>query len=162
MESKPTKPYFIELYSAPQQLTNKFKFVLSATTVKELKALIHEKLVGKQSIQPEEKLTLKDTDDFELASDDELNDVLPDAKVRIYTNSAPKPQPSQVQAVVPPPQQQAPQQPVPVPVVVPAVDSKLVSKNTVLDLSKLVIPVVAANIKMRLKLHCPQIRNTAI
>jgi len=64
MENKPTKPYFIELYSAPQQLTNKFKFVLAASTVKELKNLIHEKLVNKQSIQPEEKLTLKDTDDF--------------------------------------------------------------------------------------------------
>lgn len=35
MESKPlNKPYFIELYSGSQQLANKFKFVLSASTVK--------------------------------------------------------------------------------------------------------------------------------
>jgi len=37
-----------------------------------------------------------------------------------------------------------------------------VAKNTVLDLSKLVIPVIPAETKMRLLLHCPQIRNTII
>ena len=32
--SKPSKPYFIELYSAPNTLKNKYKFVLAASTVK--------------------------------------------------------------------------------------------------------------------------------
>lgn len=47
MEAKQPKPYFIELYSNGT-VKNKFKFVLEANTVKELKALIKDKLVAKK------------------------------------------------------------------------------------------------------------------
>ena len=45
--STKAKPYFIELYSAPGQLKNKFKFVLSCNTVKELKTILKDKLISK-------------------------------------------------------------------------------------------------------------------
>lgn len=74
--------------------------------------------------------------------------MLPDAKVRIYINSGSQPQHIiQPQVVVPPPPPfQQPQQPVPAPAVVGAsqINLNLVTKNTVLDLSKLTIPNVAA------------------
>ena len=34
MDNKQAKPYFIEVYSAPNILKVKYKFVLAATTVK--------------------------------------------------------------------------------------------------------------------------------
>lgn len=50
MELTPSKPYFIELFSAPNVPKNKFKFVLSAKTVLELKTLIKEKLIAKNEM----------------------------------------------------------------------------------------------------------------
>lgn len=45
------KPYFIELYSADKDLINKYKFVINASTVAELKDKIRDKLVNKQQIE---------------------------------------------------------------------------------------------------------------
>ena len=71
MEASSPKPYFIEVYSAADNtLKNKFKFVLNAHKVKELKTLIKEKLIAKQELEADTPFTIKDNDDFELASDD--------------------------------------------------------------------------------------------
>lgn len=70
MESKTSKPYFIEVYSAPNTLKNKYKFVISANTVKELKETIKDKLVNKKELENNTEFAIKDSDDFELASDD--------------------------------------------------------------------------------------------
>jgi hypothetical protein len=80
-----SRPFFIELYnSTDKSLVNKFKFVLQGATVKEIKTLIIEKLIAKNHIEPNEKVSIKDNDDYELGSDDEVNDVIPDGKVRLY------------------------------------------------------------------------------
>lgn len=43
-----SRPFFIELYDAQtNSLLNKFKFVLQAKTVKEVRELIIEKLINK-------------------------------------------------------------------------------------------------------------------
>lgn len=82
MEKASSKPYFIHLYNSKQQEIGKFKFVLKAFTVKELKQSIQEKLVDKKEIEKKAEFSLKDSDDYELASDDEVDAVIPDSKVR--------------------------------------------------------------------------------
>lgn len=42
--SEKGKPYFIELYAQDQSLLNKYKFVIAAKTVAELKNKVAEKL----------------------------------------------------------------------------------------------------------------------
>jgi hypothetical protein len=65
MEAKKAKPYFIELYvDQEKEVKNKFKFVLAATTVKELKELIRDKLISKKELEPDIEFTIKDNDDF--------------------------------------------------------------------------------------------------
>ena len=73
MDSAKSKPYFIELYSSKDNsLLNKYKFVLAANKVNELKDLVQEKLITKNQLTKDSKLSIKDVDDFELASDDEV------------------------------------------------------------------------------------------
>jgi hypothetical protein len=148
-------------------LKNKFKFVFAADTVKELRSLIREKLISKQELAADGEIVLKDNDDFELASDDELKDVLADAKVRIYpkiVSPAVVPVPVAVQPVVSAPVIAAvPTSNVPVVPVVPVVaPTGLVCSESVLDLSTLKLPTVAAEEKLRLKIICPQIRKAVI
>jgi hypothetical protein len=86
------KPYMIEAYAADGSLFNKYKFVLLAKTVAELKQKIAEKMESKNHLAKDDKLSIKDTSDFELGSDDEVEDVIPDCKLRVYiSNSNSKP-----------------------------------------------------------------------
>lgn len=135
--------------------------------MKELRSLIREKLIAKQELAADGEIVMKDNDDFELASDDELKDVLADAKVRIYpkTTSAVVNVPVAVQPVVSAPVIAAVPAPnVPVAPVVPVVVALtgLVCSETVLDLSTLKLPTVAAEEKHKLKIVCPQIRKAVI
>ena len=145
MEAKKAKPYFIELYNtSTNTLKNKFKFVLEANTVKELKELIKEKLIAKNELDKDTAFAIKDSDDFELASDDEVTDVVPDAKVRVYpkviTTSAIVPPPSPAQVTVPVAQPSV-QSPPPASSTI-SHDLNLVCKNTILDLKNLSIPML--------------------
>lgn len=59
-----------------------------------MKQKIVEKLESKNQLAQEDKVIIKDTGDFELGSDDEIDDVLPDCKLRIYIskpNAKPNP-----------------------------------------------------------------------
>lgn len=97
---------------------------------------------------------MKDNDDFELASDDECKDVLPDCKVKVYLKAkAPLLLPSvPVPAVVN----------VPV-VAVPATNEKeLIAKSTLLDLSGYTMPMIGADIKHKLLVRCPQIPKSGL
>lgn len=88
MDSQKSKPYFIELYSSKDSsLLNKYKFVLSVGKVSDLRNSVQDKLVAKNQVTKEDKLLIKDIDDFELASDDEVEDVVPDGKIRVYLQS---------------------------------------------------------------------------
>jgi hypothetical protein len=80
------KPFMIEVYGQNNDLLNKYKFVILAKTVAELKEKITEKLESKNQIAKGDKLRIKDTSDFELGSDDEVDDVVPDCKIRIYVD----------------------------------------------------------------------------
>lgn len=60
----------IEVYGQNNDLLNKYKFVILAKTVAELKEKITEKLESKNQIAKGDKLRIKDTSDFELGSDD--------------------------------------------------------------------------------------------
>ena len=42
------------------------------------------------------------------------------------------------------------------------ISDTLVSKNTILNLSKLTIPIIDAQTKIRMQVYCPQIRKTMI
>ena len=90
-------------------------------------------------------------------SGDEVDDVIPDAKVRIYPKVKPVP-------VVVPIMPVGGSQPVIAPAVnAPLADlGNLVTKNTILNLSKLTIPIVPAETKLKMRLNCPQIRKTVI
>ena len=105
MDSEPktkSKPYFIEVYnSKDNSLLNKYKFVLSAQKVDDLKVKISEKLISKDQMNKDTKYSLKDADDYELASDDEVEDVVPDGKVRVYINNLDK-QPDNPENKLPP------------------------------------------------------------
>lgn len=81
----------IELYSSDNTLLNKYKFVLAAKTVAELKQKVFEKLESKNQLAKDDKISIKDTSDFELGSDDEVDDVVPDSKIRIYVNKQSQP-----------------------------------------------------------------------
>lgn len=166
MEAKKAKPYYIELYNtSTNTLKNKFKFVLEVKTVKELKELIKEKLIAKNEFDKDTTFAIKDADDFELASDDEIDDVVPDAKVRVYpkvSGSSPiiPPQPPvQVSAPVAVQNSQSPPPQAPVAVLK---NNDLVSKNTILDLKNLSIPILGPETKYKMHLYCPQIRKTVI
>ncbi len=43
---------------------------------------------GKNHLNQYEKISIKDTNDFELGSDDEIEDVIPDCKLRVYISSS--------------------------------------------------------------------------
>lgn len=94
---------------------------------------------------------MKDNDDFELASDDEVQDVVTDNKVKIYLKAKNIPQP--VVAV--------PSVPVPPPVVI-VTDLEKVCQSTALDLNSFKIPVIGAEIKHRLLIRAPQIPNAGV
>ena len=147
--------------TADNALKNKFKFVLKAHKVQELKEAIREKLIGKQELQADTQFALKDNDDFELASDDEVEDVLPERKVRIYRKDKPAPPPAQ-------PVQQAPQQPAQPAVVAPvaapvnAPNLDLVTQSPVLNIANIKLPPADPNHKRVLKAICPQVRKTVI
>jgi hypothetical protein len=60
-----SKPYFIELYNESDgSLVGKFKFVLQGKTVKEIKELIVEKLINKNQVQKDDKISIKDNDEY--------------------------------------------------------------------------------------------------
>lgn len=60
-----SRPYFIELYdSQTKSLLNKFKFVLQANTVKDVKHLVIEKLISKNQASKDDHIALKDNDDY--------------------------------------------------------------------------------------------------
>lgn len=85
MQSIPSKPYFIEVYNEEDKsFRNKFKFVLSVQKVHELRSSIKEKLIGKKQLENDSEIIMRDNDDYQLASDDEVNDVISDGKVKIY------------------------------------------------------------------------------
>lgn len=50
----------------------------------ELRDQLKLRLIAKKELEADSEIAVKDNDDFELASDDELKDVLPDCKVRVY------------------------------------------------------------------------------
>lgn len=58
--------------------------MLSADKVGDLREQLKLKLISKKELEADSEIAVKDNDDFELASDDELKDVLPDCKVRVY------------------------------------------------------------------------------
>jgi hypothetical protein len=58
--------------------------VLEAQKVAELRDQLKLRLIAKKELEADSEIAVKDNDDFELASDDELKDVLPDCKVRVY------------------------------------------------------------------------------
>lgn len=150
----PTKPYFIELYNAADlSLKNKFKFVLGVAKVAELKEQVKLKLIAKKELEADSEISIKDNDDFQLASDDEVKDVVPDCKVKIYLKAK----------VVPPSVVLPPPVPVPAPIAVPAGnDKELIMKSEVFDLSSFTVPMIAADIKHRLLLRCPQIPKSGL
>jgi hypothetical protein len=160
MQSAKSQPYFIELYAEDKTLKNKFKFVLAANTVKELRDLVCEKLIAKKEIEADTKVSLKDNDDYELASDDEVQNVITDGKVRLYRT----PNATQISSAVLVP---AVSQPIIAPVLplvsVPSQpSSNLVCKDTLLNLTNLKFPQVAPEVKHRLRVYCPQIRKGLI
>ena len=95
-----SKPYFIELWTGPQQLKNKFKFMLKAVTVKELKMQIQDKLIAKKELEKDSEFSLKDKDDYELDSGDEVEDVVAENKVKVCLKGS--------QPMAPPPPPPAP------------------------------------------------------
>lgn len=65
MDQKKSKPYFIELYDAKDNsLLNKYKLVLEANLVKELKSQIKEKLIAKNQVDIDSEIVIKDNDDY--------------------------------------------------------------------------------------------------
>lgn len=114
-------------------LLNKYKFVIVAKTIAELKQKIVEKLESKNQIEKTDVVRIKDTSDFELGSDDEVDDVVPDCKIRIYVEQ-------KVKAA----EKKQEQQPVPVVPVVPAVQPAQVSVSVVPV--PVVAPVVGSNV----------------
>jgi hypothetical protein len=57
--------------------------------VAELREELRAKLIAKKELEADSEITMKDNDDFELASDDECKDVLPDCKVKVYLKAKP-------------------------------------------------------------------------
>jgi hypothetical protein len=94
---------------------------------------------------------MKDNDDFELASDDEVQDVVTDNKVKIYLKAKSIPQPVVAVSSVP---------------VLPAVavvkDMEKLCQSTALDLTSFKIPVIGADVKHRLLVRSPQIPNSGV
>jgi hypothetical protein len=108
-------------------------------------------------------VVLKDNDEYELASDDDVQDVIADGKLRLYriadasTQVVPVPLPTSSslpsqQSVLSPPLVSAPSQS----------SSNLVSKDTILNLANLKLPVIGPEVKHRLRAYCPQIRKGLI
>ena len=149
------RPFLIEYLSAEGQLLNKFKFVLAVTTVADLKDKICEKLIGKVQLEIGQKIAIKDIDDFELGSDDETTDVVPDGKVRVYLVKDIK-----VQQVMP---VQAPVQvPAQTVAVIPQLASLAAVDIPILDLKNFTSPTISGNYPKDkiLKVVCPQIRKS--
>lgn len=120
----------------------------------DLKEQVKLKLIAKKELEADSEIAVKDNDDFELASDDEVKDVLTDCKVKVYLKAK----------VVPPVVVPPPVVPVSAPVVaVPAVlDNELISKSSLLDVSNFTIPMIGAEIKHRLLIRCPQLPKTGL
>lgn len=159
--SEKGKPFLIEYLSPDGALINKFKFVLKAATVAELRDKIVEKLISKDQIEKDTKIVLKDIEDFELGSDDEVEDVLPDGRLRVYQHGQGKPQPVQVQVVQQQPVQQAiVQQPPSQLVPVPPQASNIGVEVPIISLQNWTIPKISENYPKDkvLKVICPQIR----
>jgi hypothetical protein len=78
--------------------------------------LIIEKLINKNQVQKDDTIVIKDNDEYELGSDDEVNDVIPDGKVKLFVGKATvnvvqnPPQSQQVNSVQSQSIQQVPQQ----------------------------------------------------
>lgn len=169
------KPFLIEYLSPEGALINKFKFVLNAHTVAELRDKIQDKLQAKNQIQQGESIVIKDIDDFELGSDDEVGDVIPDGRVRIYQKKAIVAQPTQPQ--VPQPSQQPSQQPTQPVTTSPqpsqqqvssihslSAASKVAVDIPILDLTNWSIPAIPESCPKDKIMHivCPQIRKAPI
>jgi hypothetical protein len=86
------KTFFIEFYNqSDNSLLNKYKFTLNAVKVSELKSQIKDRLINKKDIEADSELIIKDIDDFELASDDEVNQVLNDGKIKLFKKNKSQP-----------------------------------------------------------------------
>lgn len=129
-------------------LLNKYKFVIVAKTIAELKQKIVEKLESKNQIEKTDVVRIKDTSDFELGSDDEVDDVVPDCKIRIYVEqkvkAAEKKQEQQPVPVVPAAQPaQVSVSVVPVPVVAPVVGSNVAVDIPIINTANWTQPIVS-------------------
>ncbi|CAM6004658.1 unnamed protein product [Sphagnum balticum] len=158
------KTYFIELYNlADGSLANKYKFTLDVTTVAELKLQIKDRLISKKEVENHTRISLKDKDDYELGSDDEVDDVVSDGKLKVFrhpdqaalnpTNLVTQVSGTTTQASLSPPVVAV------VPVGLPV---DYVTKSPVLDLTNFSIPAIDPISKHILKISCPQIRKTPL
>ena len=64
MEPEKGKPYMIELLDTQNNYVGKYKFVIAAQKVNELKQKIEEKLVNKKLLNVGDQTILKDDEDF--------------------------------------------------------------------------------------------------
>jgi|JI6StandDraft_1071083.scaffolds.fasta_scaffold02116_3 hypothetical protein len=76
--------YYLELQSLGKQ-PSKFKFAIDNTKklIKELKQEFKGKLVQKKALEDTQEIELRDKQLFELCSDDEIDDVVPEAEKNI-------------------------------------------------------------------------------
>jgi hypothetical protein len=109
-------------------------------------------------------VALKDNDDYELASDDEVQDVITDGKVRLYKTPNPSTQivspvllPPSIPVVIQQPNVNPPLMSVP-----SQSSTSLVCKDTLLNLTNLKFPVMGPEVKHKLQVYCPQIRKGII
>jgi len=135
------KTFFIEFYNqSDNSLLNKYKFTLNAVKVSELKSQIKDRLINKKDIEADSELIIKDIDDFELASDDEVNQVLNDGKIKLFKKNKSQPG-SQIpvsQAVI----SQNVSNPLSLASIVSQTEN--VVKSTILDLTNFKIPQLPA------------------
>lgn len=160
--------YYIELQSAGKQAA-KFKFAIdnSKKVVKEVKQELKGKLVQKKALEDTQEIELRDKQLFELCSDDEIDDVVPEQEKNIIVTikGEAKKEPSVVVGV--PPVAPAPpvvgvSAPVAAPVVVAPAATKL--SDCQLKPTKLVQPFEPEKHDehhFQMKFTCPQLANPA-
>lgn len=76
--------YYVELRTAGKDAA-KFKFAIdnAKKCIKEVKAEIKGKLVQKKAVEDAQEIVMRDTQLFELCSDDEIDDVVPEPEKNI-------------------------------------------------------------------------------
>lgn len=133
-------------------------------------------MINKKQVDPNDKINIKDNDEYELGSGDDVNDVIPDGKVKMYVSKHNNSNNQVNQSVVNIPQvlqannlnvaqnqvtsnnipQQNPQNSI------PQSNNEISTNTTVLDMSGFKLPVLGQNDKFVLKTICPQIRKSVI